>query len=298
MKGHIRERSPGHWAIVIDVRDPATGKRKRRWHSFAGTKRQAQVECARLLTETKNGTSVDPTRMTVAAFFERWIEHMQGQVAPRSLERYAEIARKNIVPLLGGLGLTKLQPAHIAQAYAKALCSCRPDGSGGLSPRTVTHMHRVLREALQQAVRLQLLARTPADAVKPPKVERQQMSVLDTDATAELIEAARETALFMPIMLGVRCGLRRGEVAALRWRNVDLERGQISVVASAEQTDLGVREKEPKNGKGRAMLCYGTEIEELRGHRVRQAQGLLALGVRLTDDHLFVTCEYGQPLQP
>jgi hypothetical protein len=60
MKGHIRERSPGHWAIVIDARDPQTGKRKQRWHSFKGTKRQAQIECARLLTEMKNGTSVGP----------------------------------------------------------------------------------------------------------------------------------------------------------------------------------------------------------------------------------------------
>src|SRR6516165_5926271 len=204
MKGHIRERSPGHWAIVIDVRDSQTGERKRRWHSFAGTKRQAQLECARLLTETKNGTSVDPTRMTVTAFLERWIEHMQGQVSPRSHERYAEIARKNLAPLLGGIGLTKLKPAQISQAYAKALASGRRDGKGGLSARTVTHMHRVLREALQQGVRWQMLARNPADAVKPPKVERQQMSVLDTDATADLIEAARETPLFMPIMLGVR----------------------------------------------------------------------------------------------
>jgi Phage integrase, N-terminal SAM-like domain len=139
MKGHIRERSPGHWAIVIDVRDPQSGKRKRRWHSFEGTKREAQVECARLLTEIKNGTSVDPSRMTVAAFLERWIEHMEGQVSPRSRERYAELCRKNIVPLLGGLALTKLQPAHISQAYAKALASGRRDGSGGLSARTVTH---------------------------------------------------------------------------------------------------------------------------------------------------------------
>jgi integrase len=280
------------------VRDPQTGKRKRRWHSFAGNKRQAQVECARLLTETKNGTSVDPNRMTVAAFLERWIEHMQGQVSPRSHERYAELCRKNLAPLLGGLTLTKLQPAHMSQAYAKALASGRRDGSGGLSARTVTHMHRVLREALQQAVRWQVLARNPADAVKPPKVERQQMSVLDTDATAELMEAARETALFIPILLGVRCGLRRGEVVALRWRNVDLERGQISVVASAEQTERGVREKEPKNGKGRIIVLSGTEIEELRSYRVRQAQNLLTLGVRLTNDHHVIGREDGQALQP
>src|SRR5262249_53077672 len=164
--------------------------------------------------------------------------------------------------------------------------------------RTVTHMHRVLREALQQALRWQLLARNPADAVKPPKVERKQMKVLDTDATAGLIEAARGSPLFVAIMLGVRCGLRRGEVVALRWRNVDLERGQISVVASAEQTEQGVREKEPKNGKGRTIVLSSTEIEELRSHRVRQAQALLALGVRLTDDHHVVAREDGQALQP
>jgi integrase len=298
MKGHIRERSPGHWAIVIDVRDPQTGKRKQRWHSFKGSKRQAQTECARLIAELQNGTAVEPSRMTVAAFLERWIEHMKGQISPRSHERYAEIARKNLAPLLGALMLAKLQPAHISAAYAKALTSGRRDGQGGLSPRTVTHMHRVLREALQQALRWQLLARNPADAVKPPKVERKQMKVLDTDATADLIEAARGGPLFVPVMLGVRCGLRRGEVVALRWRNVDLERGQISVVASAEQTEQGVREKEPKSGKGRTIVLSATEIEELRSHRRRQAEGLLALGVRLTDEHHIVAREDGQALQP
>ena len=294
MKGHIRERSHGHWAIVIDVSDSQGGKRKQRWHSFKGTKRQAQIECARLIAELQNGTAVEPSRMTVADFFERWIEHMRGQVSPRSHERYAEIARKNLAPLLGALTLTKLQPAHISQAYAKALASGRRDGAGGLSPRTVTHMHRVLREALQQAVRWQLLARNPADAVKPPKVERKQMNVLDTDAAVAMIEAARESPLFVPILLGIRCGLRRGEVVALR----DLERGQISVVASAEQTEQGVREKEPKNGKGRTIVLSATEVEELRTHRARQAEGLLALGVRLTDDHHVVTRADGQPLQP
>jgi hypothetical protein len=148
MKGHLRERSPGHWAIILDLPDPAGGGRKQRWHSFKGTKREAQRQCARLISEMDKGTAVEPSRMTVAAFLERWIEHMQGQVSPRSHERYAEIARKNLVPVLGGLMLAKLQPAHISQAYAKALASGRRDGKGGLSARTVTHMHRVLREAL------------------------------------------------------------------------------------------------------------------------------------------------------
>src|SRR5262249_38824543 len=150
-------------------------------------------------------------------------------------------------PLLGGLMLTKLQPAHISLAYAKALASGRRDGSGGLSARTVTHMHRVLREALQQAVRWQMLARNPADAVKPPKVERKQMLTLDAAATAAMIEAARPYSAFIPILLGALCGLRRGEIAALRWRNVDLDAGQLGVVASVEQTKSGCREKETKS---------------------------------------------------
>src|SRR5262249_5969419 len=206
MKGHIRERSPGHWAIVIDV--PQDGKRKQRWHSFKGTKRQAQIECAHLIAELQNGTAVEPSRLTVSDFLERWIEHMQGQVSPRSHERYAEIARKNLAPLLGGLALTKLQPAHISTAYAKALASGHRQGKGGLSPRTVHHRHRALGEPHQKRLRGQLPPGNPADAVKPPKVERKQMNVLDTDATAALIETARPYRIFVPILLGVLCGLR------------------------------------------------------------------------------------------
>jgi integrase len=298
MKGHIRERSPGHWAIVIDVRDPQTGQRKRRWHSFVGTKRQAQVETARLISELQNGTRIDPSRMTVADFLERWIEHMEGQVSPRSHERYAELCRKNLVPLLGGLALTKLQPVHISAAYAKALASGRRDGQGGLSARTVTHLHRVLREALQQALRWQLLARNPTDAVRPPKVERKQMSVLDTDAAADLIEAARPYRIFVPILLGVLCGLRRGEIAALRWRSVDLDAGQLAVVASIEETKHGCREKETKSGRARNVALPAMLVEELRHHRVKQAQELLQVGVGLTGDSYVVAQADGNPLQP
>jgi integrase len=298
MKGHIRERSPGHWAIVVDVRDPQTGKRKRCWHSFRGGKREAQIECSRLISELQGGTNIDPSRLTVAAFLNRWIEHMRGQVSPRSHERYAEIARKNVAPLLGAIGLTKLQPAHISAAYAKALASGRRDGQGGLSPRTVHHMHRVLRQALQQAVRWQMLVRNPADMVKPPKVERKQMRTLDADGTVALIEAARGSDIFVPILLGVLCGLRRGEVAALRWRSVDLDTGTLAVVASTEQTDRGVREKETKSGKGRAVVLPALVAEELRAHRLRQAETLLQLGVRLSGNHHVVARADGLPLQP
>jgi integrase len=298
MKGHIRRRSASTWAIILDVRDPETGKRRRKWHSFTGTKRKAQVECARLISEMSRGTHVDPTQLTVATFLDRWLEDMKAQLTPRSHERYTELARKNLVPLIGGLPLTKLQPATISQAYAKALESGRRDGKGGLSPRTVHYLHRILRQALQQAVRWQLLARNPADAVKSPKLERREMKALDADGTAELIEAARETSLFVPILLAVLCGIRRGEIAALRWRSVDLERGQLSVIASAEQTKDAVREKPPKSGRGRTVALLSLVVDELRQYRIQQAESLLRLGVRLTDDHHVVMRADGKPLQP
>jgi integrase len=297
MKGHIRERSPGRWAIVIDAHD-ADGKRRRRWHSFKGTKREAQIECARLVAAIDAGTHVDPSRETLTSFLERWIEHMQGQVSPRSHERYAELCRRNIAPLLGGTVLTKLRPEQISAAYAKALTGGRRDGQGGLSPRTVTHMHRVLREALQQALRWQIITRNPADLVKPPRVERKQMNALDAEATAGMIEAARPYGAFMPILLAALCGLRRGEIAALRWRSVDLEAGQLSVVASIEQTKAGCREKETKSGRVRTVALPATVIEELRRYRVEQAQALLAAGVRVTSDHPVIMQADGSPLQP
>src|SRR5258708_32336291 len=78
MKGHIRQRSPGRWAIVLDQRDPETGKRKRRWHSFKGTKREAQSDCARLVAEVKAGGYLEPGKATVSAFLDQWHVQKKG----------------------------------------------------------------------------------------------------------------------------------------------------------------------------------------------------------------------------
>ena len=298
MKGHIRERSPGRWAIVIELRDPETGDRRRKWHSFAGTKRQAQDECARLITSLKGGSYIEPSKVTMAQHLERWLDHVKSQVSPRTHERYCEIVRKNIIPSLGAIHMTKLRPAQISDAYAKALASGRRDGKGGLAPTTVVYMHRLIKHALAQAVRWELLTRNPADAVSPPKVERATLTTFDMAQTADLIETLRGTRLMIPVMLGVLCGLRRGEIAALRWRNVDLQAGKLTIVESAEQTASGVRYKAPKSGRGRSVALSGTMAEELRAHRVRQAEELLRLGIRQGDATFIYTREDGEPMQP
>ena len=297
MKGHIRERSPGRWAVVLDIHDPETGKRRRKWHSFTGTKREAQKECARLVTEMQGGQYSEPTKTTFGQFLEDWLTHAKAHVTPRTHERYSEIVRKNIVPSLGALRLSTLRPAQIAGSYAKALTSGRRDGKGGLSPNTVLYMHRIIKHALSDAVRWGTLAKNPADAVDPPKVERTTMSTYDMAQTATLLDATRGTRLYVPVLLGVLCGLRRGEIVALRWRNVDLDGRQLAVVEAAEQTVAEVRYKPPKSGRSRTVAISGFVADELRAHRARQAEELQHLGVRQSDAFVY-TRENGEPIQP
>jgi integrase len=231
MKGHIRERSRGHWAIILDQRDPATGERKRKWHSFTGTKRDAQTECARLISEMKSGACIEPSKVTLKEFLDRWLNHIKPNVSPRTHERYEQIATKNIAPLLGAKALAKLQPIDISEGYAKALQTGRRDGKGGLSPRTVHHMHRVLYSALAQAERWKLTGRNPAALLEKrdrPKIERKPVSTIDAATTATVFDAARERRLFIPLVLATLCGLRRGEITALRWKSVDLDNGQLA----------------------------------------------------------------------
>jgi integrase len=298
LKNGIGERSPGHWAIVLEHRDAATGKRRRVWHSFKGGKRAAIIERARLISAMQSGTYLEPSKTSLAVYLDHWLAHIKSQVSPRSHERYCELARKNVVPLLGAVHLTKLKPAMISGAYTKALTTGRRDGRGGLSPRTVTHMHRILKQALGQAVRWEMLTRNPADACDPPKVEWAPMKTYDIPQTAELIEALRGTSMLMPALLAVLCGLRRGEIAALRWCNVDLTTGQMSIVESAEQTAAGIRYKSPKSGKGRTVALSTTMVEELRAHRIERAQQILRLGVRMTDDEFVVGQPDGTAMQP
>jgi Arm DNA-binding domain len=181
MRGHLRERSPGHWAIVLESRDPQTGKRKRKWHSFKGTKREARIECSRLITEAQRGIGLEPSKVTLAEFLHRWL----AQISPRTHERYTELVTKNIVPALGSVTLSRLHAVQVSEAYSRALVSGRRDGKGGLSPASVHYQHRVLKKALGQAAKWGLLSGNPLDAVDPPRVERTRMQTYDMAQTAE-----------------------------------------------------------------------------------------------------------------
>jgi integrase len=116
--------------------------------------------------------------------------------------------------------------------------------------------------------------------------------------TVKLLDELRGSRLRLPVLLGVMCGLRRGEIVALRWSHIDLAAGKMAVVESAEQTAEGVRYKPPKSGRGRTVALSAMVLTELRQHRLAQAEELLRLGVRASDATFVYTRQDGEPMQP
>ena len=140
-----------------------------------------EIECARIISDMVAGAYLEPNKTTVAQFLDRWLADVKARVSPKTHERYEQVCRKNIAPLLGAVLLPTLKPTQISEAYAKALASGRRKREGGLSPRTVHHMHVILKGALAQAVKWEMLVRNPADAVDPPKVGHAPMRTYDLE---------------------------------------------------------------------------------------------------------------------
>ena len=144
------------------------------------------------------------------------------------------------------------------------------------------------------------MARNPADAFRKrlPKVERHEMATLSAEQSAQLLEGLRHSQLYWPVLIALSTGMRRGEILALRWKNVDLDQGLVRVVESLEQTKAKLRFKAPKTEKARAVTLPAFAIDDLRRHRHEQAEQLLPLGVRQTGETLVCARQDGEPLQP
>jgi integrase len=300
--GHIRQRSPGSWELRYSPgTDAATGKRRILTATVRGDRKAAERELRRLLRTLDDGSHVDPTRITLRAWFVQWLAAVQQEVSPKTHERYDELVTNHLIPALGALPLSKLTPSDIQNAYGKWAVGGRRDGkAGGLSPLTRRYIHVILRSGLARAVEQQLLARNPADAFKKrlPKVERKQMVTLTAEESERLLESIKDTRIYWPVMLAFATGMRRGEVLALRWKNVDLDRGVLRVVQSLEQTRTELRFKDTKSSQNRAITLPAFAVRELRRLKHEQAQELLSLGIRQTGETLACCRVDGEPLQP
>jgi integrase len=298
MTGHVRRRGNGSWELKFDIgTDPLTGKRLTRYSSFKGTKRDAQKKLAGLVTAAEKGELVDTSRVTLAAFLDRWErDWAANNVSPKTLERYKELAQCHVRPHLGAAQLQKIKPLHFAELYAKLL---RDEDGPGLAPRTVGHVHRVLHRALGHAVEWGLLVSNPV-SVKPPKVEGAEIEILSEDQVRVVLRSLREKLVYPLVALGLTTGMRRGELLALRWRDVDLDASRLKVEQSLEQTKAGLRFKPPKTRYGRRMISLpATVVAELRSLRKSRAELRLKLGQRRPpDDALVFGTLDGQPRSP
>ena len=272
MTGSIKKRSKNSWTIIIYLgRDSKTNKKRQKWYTVTGTKRDAEREKTRLLHELETGQYVEPSRMTVSEYLQKWLDHAKNKVNPKTHERYEQLISNNLVPQIGGIPLAKLQPLHIQDAYDRLLESGRTDGRGGLSSQTVLHCHRVLRTALHQAVRWQLVIRSAVDGVDPPTPAKREMQALDEIQTVWLFSAAQGTRLYVPILFTATTGVRRGELLALGWSELNLDGATATIRRSLEQTRKGgLRFKYPKNNKGRTITLPSLLIEALREHKSTQ----------------------------
>jgi integrase len=131
-----------------------------------------------------------------------------------------------------------------------------------------------------------------------PKIERREMATLTADQSQLLLTALRHTRVYWPVLIALATGMRRGEILALRWRNIDLDRASVRVVESLEQTKAGIRTKAPKSEKARAITLPAFAVEELRRLKRRQSEELLALGVRQSGDTFLCARADGEPMRP
>ncbi len=300
MRGHIRRRGSRSWAIVVDLGRDLNGKRRQKWHSVKGARSDAEAELVRILHELGTGTYVEASKVTVQEFLERWlVDHAASQVSAKTLERYEQILRGHVIPALGSQRLVNLRPDQIQQFYAKSLRSGRKDGKGGLSPLTVQHFHRVLRRALQTAVRWRVLAVNPADNAEAPVATAREMTVLNEAESITLIQSLEHHRLHMPVLMALTTGMRRGEICALRWRNVDFKSKTITVTHSLEQVRRQLSFKEPKTPRSRRGIALPELlIDALRVHKKLQIENKLRLGPLWQDGDLVCAGADGQPLKP
>jgi integrase len=297
MKGHIRERSPGHYAIVLDVE--VNGRRKRRWHSFAGTKRQAQVECARLIAEINKGSYVDRSRMAVADYVRGRIDQWEAApdgITARTAQRYRQLLKHQIEPHLGDKHLQKLSPSDI-EAWHTAL------HQGGSGLPTIKNAHHMLQAALRDAKRDRLVVFNPCEDQPPPRRKGDKEPMAIVRDVPEFVAQLREHAgpLFYPLaIVGLFCGMRLGEILALRAGSIELDARMIHVTEALEETAAhGVRFKPPKTGAGRRDITMPqVVIEVLREHRRKLLELRMQMGRgRLMPDDLLFTNLEGRPLR-
>ena len=287
MRGNITRRGKASWRLKFDI-DAGAGKRETRYATVRGPRQAAEKELTRLLSEFDKGMVVDSSAITVAVYIKEWLDRDHA-LSPKTLERYREVTERQITPHLGTVVLQKLKPHQIMDWHSALI-------KAGLAPGTVRLAHQVLRRALSRAVTAELVSRNVAASVSPPKSDAEEVQILDSEQIALVLSGLAGHWLHPIATLAIGSGCRRGELLALRWQDIDLDKGEVRVERSLEQTRAGLRFKAPKNKFSRRALSLGpSTISIMRAHYREQLEIKMAVGHR--SDLVFATVD-GNPRSP
>ncbi len=301
MRGHITKRGKDSYSIKISVgKDATTGKYKYQWTTVKGNKKEAEKRLSEMLHQLDTGTFTRPGKMTIGEYLDQWLKDYRPSIGPHSAQTYKFFIERHIKPAIGQLPLTSLKPEHLQRLYSDKLSFGRRDGTGGLSARSVRYIHVTMHRALKSAVRLGLLSRNVADSVDVPGLKHHEMQTMSEDDIHTFLEAARPTGYYPLFYLALFTGMRRSELLALRWSDVDLLMCQVSVSRSLHRLNTGeIIFRDTKTAKSRRMVALSPRTcLVLQEHRQKQEQDRLLSGNPLKESDLVFSQLDGKPLLP
>ncbi|RAQ97504.1 hypothetical protein A4R35_18350 [Thermogemmatispora tikiterensis] len=261
-----------------------TGKKKT--VGYFRTRQEAQVALRKALNELEQGTVLLGRDQSVRDYLEHWLEYIQKpSIRVTTYILYRRILHKHIIPALGDIPLRRLKPEQIERLYAAKR-------EEGLAAKTISSMHSLLHTALRDAVRRNKVGRNILEMVKAPRATSPERPVLTPEQAVRLIRKVKEHSLEALILLAVMTGMRLGELLALRWQDIDLERGHLQVRRTVSyKAGYGFIETETKTRKGkRSIVLLPPVIETLKAHQARQLEARSKAGDRWKEmDLVFCT---------
>ncbi len=289
-EGTIFQRQDGRWVATVNL--GYDGGRRVRKSFYGRTRADVKDLLAKGLRDHQLGLPVArDERLTVQTFLDRWLrDSVEPSNRARTAQGYGVIVRRHLIPALGRIPLAKLAPGQV-----QALLNAK--GAEGLSAQSIRNIHAVLRRALNQAHRWGLIPRNPATLVDVPRATAFEAPTITPEQARAILAAVQGDRLEALVTLTLATGLRQGEALALRWSDVDLDAGSLTVRRTLQRLRGEVRFDEPKTARSRRTVALPpTVAATLRAHRIRQVEERLWAGSRWQEHGLIFTSSIGTPM--